>query len=277
MLNADNLTISVPVAAKHGGSNPLCNKNCGYCISLMTGFTQTNETLWMRNMKKVVKVAEANGIDSVLVTSKGEPLLNMKAINTVSYWFHDYPLELQTNGTLLTKDKIETLWTEGFNIVAVSVDHASYFNWLAAKIALVHQNNMLFRLCINVSDMLGDWNRIDRILNFCRQYSVDQLLLRQLSVPTTKVTTVEAEWIKKHDCEAIYTSMAGKLRERLLNAQQIRKLRYGVRIYDLDGMSVSISDNCIQEASDENNLRSLIYGDDGHLYTSWDSRASKIF
>jgi hypothetical protein len=71
--------------------------------------------------------------------------------------------------------------------------------------------------------------------------------------------------------------MAGKLRERLLNAQQIRKLRYGVRIYDLDGMSVSISDNCIQEASDENNLRSLIYGDDGHLYTSWDSRASKIF
>ncbi len=57
----------------------------------------------------------------------------------------------------------------------------------------------------------------------------------------------------------------------------LRKLPYGATLYDLDGIAVTHFDYCVQDDSGEDDVRSLIFLEDGHLYTAWNSPASRIF
>jgi len=50
-----------------------------------------------------------------------------------------------------------------------------------------------------------------------------------------------------------------------------------LRIYDYKGLSVSSSDYCMQDESGADDIRSLIFMEDGHLYTNWNSKASILF
>ncbi len=54
-----------------------CDKNCPYCVSRMTGYLKTDEKLLERDLAKVKKLSEMCDISSVLVTGKGDPLLNI--------------------------------------------------------------------------------------------------------------------------------------------------------------------------------------------------------
>ena len=57
----------------------------------------------------------------------------------------------------------------------------------------------------------------------------------------------------------------------------IRKLPFGATVFDINGVSFTYFDYCVQESSNDETIRSLIYQEDGHLYTSWNSKASIIF
>jgi hypothetical protein len=63
----------------------------------------------------------------------------------------------------------------------------------------------------------------------------------------------------------------------MASSRLIRDLATGVKVYDVGGISLAISDYCIQEQDSGSNLRSLVFQEDGHLYTSWGSRASILF
>ena len=61
---------------------------------------------------------------------------------------------------------------------------------------------------------------------------------------------------------------------------QSRKLGetiHGMSIYDCKGISVLFSDYCIQEQANDNDVRSIVFHEDGHLYTLWNSAASMRF
>ena len=57
----------------------------------------------------------------------------------------------------------------------------------------------------------------------------------------------------------------------------LRTLPYGAKLYDIYGISVTYFDYCIQDSSNEDDLRSLIFQEDGHLNTNWNSEAGRIF
>jgi hypothetical protein len=98
-------------------------------------------------------------------------------------------------------------------------------------------------------------------------------------IQNTKEATKAAEWIASHvDPERYnrmyrdFISMVNKDRDL------VRLLPYGSEVYDIDGISVSFSDYCIQENNNTKGIRSLIFLEDGHMYTSWDKvPASRLF
>jgi hypothetical protein len=74
--------------------------------------------------------------------------------------------------------------------------------------------------------------------------------------------------------------MAKGFKERVdvLGQKPLRVLpETGIEVYDIMGMSVCFSDYCIQQENRMEDIRSLIFHQDGHVYTSWDSPASILF
>jgi hypothetical protein len=48
-------------------------------------------------------------------------------------------------------------------------------------------------------------------------------------------------------------------------------------VRDVGGIAVTFFEYCVQDSNGEDDIRSLIYNQDGHLYTTWNSPASMIF
>jgi sulfatase maturation enzyme AslB (radical SAM superfamily) len=122
-MKAQNLSICIP--------NRGCNKNCPYCISRMTGYMDANEMLAKRNLGTVKHFAGQLNVSSVLLTGKGETLLNDKTVNDVLFYLEEfkcYVTELQTNGLTLfdSNDNVnllDSLYKANLNIIAFSIDN----------------------------------------------------------------------------------------------------------------------------------------------------------
>ncbi len=59
------------------------------------------------------------------------------------------------------------------------------------------------------------------------------------------------------------------IQELAKNGQFQYKLPYGAMLYMYDDISVTYFNYCIQDNHNENDVRSLIFHEDGHLSTSW--------
>lgn len=268
-MKAQNLTISIP--------NKGCNKNCPYCVSKMTGYTETDEYLFRNNIGKVKRIADIANVSSVLITGKGEPFLNPEMLELVGREFHDYPLEIQTNG--ISGYILYKFYVSLFDVFAFSID-AYPWDFLEGKFNSVNQNNKIIRVTLNVinDNWLGHISLMD-LIKECKKYKINQLSIRQITAPNNYINTEESlkavKWINDHVDSALYN----RLKEELENKEKrlIRILPYGTKVYDIDGISVTSFDYCVQDDNDGENIRSLIYEEDGHLYTSWNSKASILF
>ena len=296
MIQAENLTISIP------GTD--CNKNCPYCISKMTPTIKYNENLWYLNFDKVKTVAKASGVYSVLFTGKGEPTLNLFDLKDALNHFKEFPTELQTNGRIFNENPslIKEFSKYKLNTIAISIDlinHGLSAQLEKLKFALKVANDygINIRLSINVTDHFRNYYTngfngclyIDNpfyILTLCKDYKIDQLLFRKITKPFNNnwidnyfneynELVIKNNWIDKYTSSNVYKEIYDNFMK--LNHSCVRMTTNGVSIWDFEGISVVFSDYCIQEMSKSNNIRSLIYQADGHLYTSWNSKASKLF
>lgn len=273
-MKAQNLTISLPYKG--------CDKNCPYCISKMTGPIKTDRNLMVRNIPKVKTLATAANVTSVLLTSKGEPFLDFWEVVKFAVEFNEFPVEVQTNGLWLSKlpaseqsAKIGALSTAGVNTVAVSVDTLDEIEYFSELFFQLYDNNIVVRVCVNVTDKLTSSFTVifDRTAD---TGCVRQLLVRNITVPKRHTETADAlkavEWINSNvDDRRFFDLKQG------LCLDCIRTTPFGNRVYDLKGISVIFSDYCLQEANRTEDIRSLVFQEDGHVYTSWNSPASILF
>ena len=87
-----------------------------------------------------------------------------------------------------------------------------------------------------------------------------------------------SNWIAKNAPDHLYNDLTELVRRQVKQeGRLIRSLKNGIQIWDIDDVAVATSDYCIQERDEGDNLRSLVYQEDGHLYTGWGSRASILF
>jgi len=134
---------------------------------------------------------------------------------------------------------------------------------------------MNIRYTINLHKAWDNFSLNDILDMIKKQGIADQFSFRKLTTPSSSRNKEINEWIIDNGCEESYNK---KITNFGKNAKIIRRLPYGAILYDIDGIGFTHFDFCIQEESNEYDIRSLIYQLDGHLYTSWDSTpASKIF
>jgi len=245
----------------------------------MTFYPQP-DVLFELNMNKAVNMARMASVSSVLISSKGEPLLNMDMVTFCCMAFKDFPLEIQTNGLLLTPNLINKLRNIRINTIALSVDKfADLFNFKHYK--LCNDLGMNVRITVVLSDLWKPPTGYDFLAD-CNQLGIKQITFRMLSIPTHELLTVESEqtikWIKEHqmDQEKLAIFME-PLQQYEKPWNLVRKLSFGPSVYSMEGVAVTTMPYCIQESNNTEDIRSLIYHQDGHMYTSWDKKASILF
>lgn len=267
-MKARSLSISLP--------NYGCNKNCQYCVSEMTGHLKANEKLMTRNAPLVAAFAERSNVNSVLFTSKGEPLISesFEFMTKIAPFFKQFPKEIQTNALLLNINTVHELYNLEFNVIAISIDSKKQLHRLVEMFNYIHNAGIIVRLTVNVSTLLEDLD-FTEILDCCQNNNVRQLTFRKLTIPAGREDSPQAEWIQ----ENAPASLADKYTLDFYQCEKtlIRSTVDGINIYDAGGVAILFSDYCIQEQNNTEDVRSLIFKEDGHLYTSWNSRASIIF
>jgi len=272
-MRAQNLTVSVPAEE--------CDKNCGYCISKITWQTEPDQVLVQRNMPKVKRVAKASSIDNVLITSKREPFVNYDRMLWMLHQFSDYWSELQTNGLILMKRPVKSaqeLYRAGLNVLAISIDKMKSLNRLSETLEILTSHKITIRICINVTKMISDLFTFDEIMrNVISVGNVNQVLFRNINYPSNADKNNPAvKWINENVNPQHYQNYINQMLDMKL--KQIRLIpQTGSAIFSYKGISICFSDYCIQESNEYDNIRSLIFQDNGHLYTSWSDPASILF
>lgn len=268
-MKANNLTISVPAE---------CQLNCPYCVSKMTFAPKPNACLFKRNLTKARELARAARVSSVLVTSKGEPLLaDIELLRWISFVFKSFPLEIQTNAIALTPEMIDWLYDHYFNTVAISLTKPlSHYH---LQLTNLKNKGLISRITIVLTDLPLFY---DSLIDDCISLGVKQLTLRRATVPKVSKPTQESRetttWIN-NNTKSKYLDIINYIKDHDI----IRTLSFnsnsskGTAVYDIEGIAVTIIDYCIQEKHSENDIRSLIYHQDGHMYTSWDKPSSILF
>ena len=274
-MRAQNLAISVPIT-KAG----ICDKNCEYCVSRMTGYMQPNRALMQKNLPKVKELAHVGQVTSVLLTGKGEPTMSRTDLHWLMDEFKHLPTELQTNGLRLSKDLgyLIDLAHAGLNTLAVSIDTLDMFTDYREMFKKSMELGMVTRVTLNVTNKVPRDVRFDTLVELCRMNYIDQLMLRNVVVPSNVPRTKEVRWIEKNVFPNVYFRLQSELK-RICEKEgmMIRRLNFGSIVYDYQGISVTYSDYCVQDDNDGKDIRSLIFMEDGHCYTSWNSRASILF
>lgn len=266
-MRAQNLTISLPFEG--------CGKNCPFCVSRMTGAIPGDIWLMRRNADKVARLAKQAQVSSVLFTGKGEPLQSIVALTQLAPVFQEFPMELQTNGELLSMEMIDSLAFLKFNTIAVSCNSLGDYEARKGVLERISSTRMISRLVFNLTDML-ETQTINELVMLCRQVYARQLILRNITIPTgTDPRNETAKWIVEHTKPNRYGSMVKAFLRK--KPRKIRQLAHGDSVYEMDGVSVCMNEYCVQDTAGEEDIRSLIFQEDGHVYTAWNSPASILF
>jgi hypothetical protein len=273
-MRANNLTISIP--------NKGCDKNppCPYCVSKCTGAVKEDRGLMLSNLPKVQTMARLGQVSSVMLTGKGEPCLNFQDVLMFCSHFREFPLEIQTNGIWLSNHilKVLVLAEHGMNVIAISVDDSGSAP-IEKLSKAIHDSGMLLRMTFNATNSFKFRElTFQSLLEYCLKWNVDQLTLRKIVAPNYTEKTEQTEWIKDNIDLLLYPRLMDELKTACKKqGHHVRTLPYGAEVYDIQGIAISYSNYCIQDDNDTEDIRSLIYQADGHLYSSWNSEASKLF
>jgi hypothetical protein len=247
----------------------------------MTGYLEANIERMLRNAEKVITVAKAAEITSVLFTGKGEPTLDKAWGDLVALLkrFNMFPCELQTNGIILAQrpNLVDELFVRGLDVLAVSIDRGIQLIEYKPLWNRLNTLGMVSRITVNVTNLLTEYNPIWWI-NQCNRLGIHQLTFRRVTVPESCVSFATQNWIFDNAPDYLYQNITAELENvAKTDGRLIRSLKNGIRIWDINGVAVATSDYCIQERDEGDNLRSLVFQEDGHLYTGWGSKASILF
>lgn len=273
-----------------------CNASCFFCISKMTtpeGVADelddaAGEVNW-HNFHKATRLAQQSGVTTVLLTGKGEPTLYPRQITAYLEKLEPYgfPLiELQTNGISLCSKRFradDTLarWHRlGLNTVILSVVHTDdernrqiymprhdRYPPLTDTIQVLHESGFTVRLGLIMLDgFIDSPAEIDRLVEFCRAHSVEQLTVRPVTMaemsqdPATKERTRAV---------ALDSAQVDAIREHVeQRGTLLMKLVHGARVFDVGGQNLCLT-NCLTINPDEEELRSLIFLSTGELIYDW--------
>lgn len=292
-MKAQTLSICLPGTA--------CDKKCPYCVSKMTWAPPVDVKTWVWNLPKVVHFAKMAQVTDVIITGKGEPSQNDELVYAAGE-FRDWPVVVQTNGKAWSKnpEALDRLKIDGrpmFNIISVSIDNPDQMREYAGLWKKITSIPILTaRITVMLTPEVCKVP-FSKWVEICKTFGIRGLSFREITIPEDYVHTKSgaevARWIRSLDGNKIILSWIrnfeaefnpkATLNELTLltllpkDPRTIRRLPYGAIIKDFQGVSVTKFEYCLQDSNGDDDIRSLVYNQDGHLYTTWSSPASLIF
>lgn len=270
-----------------------CIAKCPFCVSCET---PNNDNLkscdinW-RNLKVAANLANRSNVDTVMLTSRGEPLLFPDQIS--EYLKHlkefNFPfVELQTNGILLHKNKekydsyLKEWYENGLTTITISVvshkEEVNRKNYMQNKsnyidlpelIKYLHDLKFCVRLtCVCCKNMMDNSNEVEEFINFAKENKVEQVTLRPVNDEYRRESA--RLWILENK---LTDENKQDIRDYLENnGTKLLELERIGTIYDVNGQNVLFSLPLTKYTRDTNpeNLRNLIFFQDGHIRYEWE-------
>lgn len=271
-----------------------CNAKCPYCISKCSGYndlTPKAEPINWRNFEIACKLAENCGVQTVLLTGKGEPTLYPTVIDEYLYRLNkrNFPfIEMQTNGIRIGEGAFDSLgrslegWRDlGLTTICLSMAHydsiqnrfiyqpdkdEGYMN-LTSVIKRIHDAGLMVRLsCIALNGFIGTEKRLIDLIDYCRENKVKQLTVRPMTNPKHTEDNEVSKWISEHHLTK--KDQFNMMEYLESHGTPLLKLAHGATVYDVDGQNVCWS-TCMTESTNVDDIRQLIFFGNGEIRYSW--------
>ena len=244
----------------------------------------------MRNLPIAKNFAQKLNVLSILLTGKGEPLYNTDSIQYTLYflnYFKEHITELQTNGLTLYQSKkneinkiIKHLTKARLNILCFSVDNLDDVRHNPRLFKSLADAGIVIRITLNLINSFKETSFSD-IIQLCQEYQISQMTMRKITVPTelngSELAKKTAAIIKEKVDDGIYNRLISEFQQKYGQSEPLRQLNNGATVYDCQGISFTYFDYCIQDKNKGEDIRSLIFMEDGHGYDNWNSSASILF
>lgn len=270
-----------------------CIASCPFCVSCEKPNKENLKTqeINVRNLKIAANLATRSNVDTVMLTSRGEPLLFPDEITTYLTELQPFKfpfIELQTNGILLYKQKEKYIpylkkWYElGLTTITIStvseneelnrknyLPNESQYIDLPELIKMLHEIGFSLRLtCVCCKNTMDTPNKVLSYILYAKKHKVEQVTLRPVNDEYRREST--QKWIKDNKLDSIQIS---KLKSFLDEAgtKLLEIDRIGT-IYDVEGQNVcfSVPLNKYTRDTDPENGRQLIFFPDGHIRYEWE-------
>ena len=273
--------------------NGHCWNNCRFCVSQMHDEHYSKDIITTNNIPQSylnrMQWTRDAGCDSLIFTGVTEPQQNLPFIyklltlnRTLRTPF--YNISIQTTGTALTPGEIERLAQAGINTIALSISSFSdQENWdiiqapkkvrtmsIADIMGCAKDNGMNVRACLNLT---SEFNAVSPWIYFdwAEQYDVDQLTFRKIY---SSGNNEKSTWIREHLFD---NDRFESIRQFIIeHGTIVRRLPFGALLYDVNGISTVIDEDCMAEHNIEE-IRYAVLRANNHLYSSWNKKGSLIF
>lgn len=288
-MNIKPFTLSVVVGSS------ACNARCPFCVSKMTVTNNVDhkpDPINWKNWDQTMKICEASGVSTILITSKGEPTLFPDqlrgALDRISQY--NIPIvELQTNATkiadgTITREMLEDWFDLGLRIISISnvgpnvdlnreiyLPYKKQYIDLENVMAVLHDVGFTVRLAtVMIKGGVDSIKAMREVIDWAKKLKAEQLTLRPVETPNNRqendTSTLAYDWSiqnrpEDEDLEHMY-ELVDRAGTKLLD------LPHGASIYDVKGQNVCIT-NSLTESTNPDTIRQLIYFPDGHLRYSW--------
>ena len=272
-----------------------CNAKCPFCVSKMTpnnGVEVKVTPINSRNLRKAISLAKSCGVNTALITGKGEPTLFPMQISDALFELgNHFPLiELQTNGLKLHEPDMDEYLTEWYNhgLTMINVSVVSQnpvlnqqiytgdkpYPDLNELIKKLHKHGFSVRLSVTMLDkIMSSWEDVKSFLVYARSQGVEQVTMRPVASSRTSKDLDVTNFVRSFELKKVdITDLDGYFE---FYGTRILTLPHGGCIYDVDGQNVCWTD-CLT-LPDKDDIRQLIYFPDGHLRYDWQYTGAIIF
>jgi hypothetical protein len=307
-MNIQSISIVVPTKG--------CVNNCKFCVSRMHDSPYENCFDSMQ-IKKRLKFARNNGVNTCILTGTGEALQNKRYLSELNDIFyeldHPFPnVELQTSGVMLMESNdiineetglveddypnIRLLKRLGVNTISLSVSNIfdSEDNLRVMGVPenlafdlddlcrFIKKNGFNLRLSLNMTKKYNYPSSVE-ILQRCQILGADQITFRKLY--HTNGSSAQSVWVKENACEPYTFNRLSEYIAGRFSYDHGYVGGNGKPLYRLPfGPMVysimgmsTVVDNDCMSKEDVEKLKYVILRENGKLYCQWDDEGSLIF
>ncbi len=277
----------------------VCNAACPYCISKMTGLKivgKKEKAINWRNFHKICRLAQLHGVETVMMTGKGEPTLFPKQISQFLEGLDsfDFPfIEIQTNGMMIARSwktyapKLKSWYKKGLTTISISLVHytkeknreiycpGQEYPDIKKLCDALHALGFMIRFsCTLLKGYIDSVSEVARMIAWTRELGVEQLTLRPVVTTTTKSESASVyAYTRKHQLSAKTKKDIGKYLDS--KGHRLHESAYGAVVYDIDGQDVSYS-NALTLDTKSDCMRQLIFYPEGLAMSDWQYQGTRF-